>query len=220
MGAIDEVKGDLRKEIDKKLDPYVTMSTFGDHLNNFDVLQRKATSTDKALEGALNKQQELAIMMEANRKASSRNQADIEKIKALLKQFSGKLNSGGAGAGQGSSPSGDNKDIQINFDDATQNDAADMVDSGQLDTLKTLLRTTERNLTLRMQDIEKVTGRFGKLQDRVDILEQPKGPVLTDDDVARWNKANERSLQNEELLNGMRKELNGLDGTKIKADII
>ena len=65
-----------------------------------------------------------------------------------------------------------------------------------------------------------MTGRFGKLQDRVDILEQPKGPVITDDDVARWNKANERSLQNEELLNGMRKELNGLDGTKIKADII
>ena len=154
MGAIGEVKGDLRKEIDKKLDPYVTMSTFGDHLNNFDVLQRKATSTDKALEGALNKQQELAIMMEANRKASTRNQADIEKIKALLKQFSGKLNSGvgagtGTGTGQGSNPSGD-KDIQIDFDDATQNDAANMVDSGQLDTLKTLLRTTERNLTLRM----------------------------------------------------------------------
>jgi len=38
LAAIDEVKGDLRKEIDKKLDPYVTMNTFGDHLNNFDVL--------------------------------------------------------------------------------------------------------------------------------------------------------------------------------------
>ena len=157
-------------------------------------------------------------MMEANRKASTRNQADIEKIKALLKQFSSKL-SNVAGGVQGSSPSGE-KDVQLDFDETTQNDGANMVDSGQLDLLKTLLRNTERTLTLRLQDIEKVTSRFGKLQDRVDILEQPKGPVISDDDISRWNKANERSLKNEELLNGMRKELNALDGTKIKADII
>lgn len=214
LSAIDEVKGDLRKEMDKKLDPYVTMNTFGDHLNNHDSLQRKATSTDKALDGTITKQQDMGAMMEANRKASTRNQADIEKIKSLLKQFSGKLASGGSPSGGSSG-----QEMKLDFDEKNE-DGEPGVDSAQLDSLKLLLKQSERTLSLRIEDIEKITSRFGKLQDRVDILEQPKGPLVTDEDVAKWNKANERSLKNEELLNAMRKELNGVDAPKIKADII
>ena len=48
----------------------------------------------------------------------------------------------------------------------------------------------------------------------------PKEPVISQDDVDRWNATEDRSKANEEAIARLQKELQLLDGPKIKADIL
>jgi hypothetical protein len=48
----------------------------------------------------------------------------------------------------------------------------------------------------------------------------PRGPQIIDDDVENWNKNIDKSKDLEDQIKALKKEMNMMDSTKLKADIL
>ena len=82
-------------------------------------------------------------------------------------------------------------------------------------------------MMIRIQEVESYGNRFTVINDQIDDLRnglnralQPKGPQITDDDVQNWNRNMSKTKDLENTIAQLRKEMNMIDGPKLKADIL
>jgi hypothetical protein len=75
--------------------------------------------------------------------------------------------------------------------------------------------------------LESQGPEVAKLKDQVIELQEglakalaPRGPQITEEDVKLWMENVKKSKELAELITALRKDLNLLDGPKIKADIV
>jgi len=89
------------------------------------------------------------------------------------------------------------------------------------------MQRVEGSLIRRITVVEGNLNKFNNLEDEMNLMKldivralAPKEPVITTDDVEKWNKSFSRTSEMEALLTQLKKEITLLDGTKIKADIL
>lgn len=110
---------------------------------------------------------------------------------------------------------------------ASNNEGGEGLSGDNLDKLTKLLSKVEAKLLQRIVQVESTASKVHDLEDDMNAMKldlaralQPKGPQITDEDVAKWNKNLETTADLEEQIKKLRNELAILDGPKIKADIL
>lgn len=89
------------------------------------------------------------------------------------------------------------------------------------------IQRMEKSFSVRISAVESYSTKFVEINDNINDLNDnmtralaPKGPTITQEDVDSWNDGLDKLKALEDQLKGLRKEINLMDGTKIKADIL
>jgi len=90
-----------------------------------------------------------------------------------------------------------------------------------------MISRVEGNLIRRITVVEGSLNKLNNLEDEMNLMKldivralAPKDPIITTEDVEKWNKSYSMTSEHETILTTLKKDVAILDGPKIKADIL
>lgn len=208
LKALDAMQDKIIADTDDKLLNFVPKPAFSDLEGETKGLKTKVAANEGYLKKLGDEMQDTTDKLDNHRKRLQRMQGEIDQIKQQSKsQLS-----------MHASP--EPEPVEEQPADANASEEA-------RDGVKRMVTRLEGSLVRRISACESQLGKLDPLQDEVDVLKSqmvralaPKEPVISQDDVDRWNATEDRSKANEEAIARLQKDLQLLDGPKIKADIL
>ena len=91
--------------------------------------------------------------------------------------------------------------------------------------LKKMIQRVEGNLIRRIATLEGNLSKISDLEDQQvnfkrDLAKLLNRPEVTQEDIDKWNKNCDKTAELEDLIKQLQRDMESLDGPKIKADIL
>ena len=214
LKAIDDSQKELEDKINSQLVDFAPNSKLDDCIADSDRILKRVQNLERSNTVLSDRIEENAAKVESSKKVASRNTNDIENLKMQLKTGL--------------------KDMatQSSFHEPTivfkEPEDGEGAASGEMinEVIKQIQRM-EKSFSVRISAVESYSTKFVEINDNINDLNDnmtralaPKGPTITQEDVDSWNDGLDKLKALEDQLKGLRKEINLMDGTKIKADIL
>ena len=88
-----------------------------------------------------------------------------------------------------------------------------------------MIQRVEGNLIRRIASLEGNLNKINDLEDKMidvkrDLANALSRPIISTDDIDKWNKNCDKTAKLEDLIKQLQRDMEALDGPKIKADIL
>ena len=216
LKVINDTQKEIMDTVNEKVKGFAEDEKVDQIIKDLDGSVRRVQNVERGQSLINEKIDEQASKTDSNRKIGSRNTNDIEQLKMDLKTARKNI----------SQQTSFVEPTPITVDDDEGGDGDGVSKDALSDVIKQIQRM-ERNFLQRISEVEKYGSKFVSIQDAITELQDnmtralaPKGPHITEDDVKNWNQNIEKSKDLEDQIKQLRKDMNMLDGPKIKADIL
>ena len=200
LKAINDMQDKISEDMEEKLKNYTPLPLFQESETEMKGISRRVGYNEGVLKELKTTTDEYGSKIEGNRKKIQRLQSEIDALKS------------GAPMQELATP------VLTSTDE---------VGAGDLDKLQKMIQRVEGNLIRRIASVETGLGRINSLEDKVQDMEllirrlqEPKEPIITVEDVERWNDNIEKSKELEEMIRKLQMAFKEMNVDQIKADIL
>lgn len=209
LQAIADMQDKMNAEMDEKLKNYVPMPIYNDTVDEVKVSARRIAYNEGVLK-------ELGLTTEGNAERIENNRKKLNKLQAEVDALKNNRSSSGLGLAMA-------EEVSV----ASELGGGDGASAGDLGSLKKMIQRIEGNLIRRIATLEGSLSKISSLEDEmVDVKLSlnralaPKDPLITREDVDKWDRNCKKTGELEELIKQLQKEIASMDGAKIKTDIL
>ena len=207
LQAIADMQDKMNAEMDEKLKNYVPMPIYNDTVDEVKVSARRIAYNEGVLK-------ELGLTTEGNAERIENNRKKLNKLQAEVDALKNNRSSSGLG-------------LAMAEEVSVASELGDGASAGDLGALKKMIQRIEGNLIRRIATLEGSLSKISSLEDEmVDVKLSlnralaPKDPLITREDVDKWDRNCKKTGELEELIKQLQKEIASMDGAKIKTDIL
>ena len=216
LGAINDITDNIKSDTDKKLEDFVRQNTFDDLVKEQGGLYRRVQNLEKLTKGLEDDLAANIQKIDTNRKSCQRNAKEIEKLKKQL-------------------ASGDFKAPDKGEEEDGEEAEEEEVGGDAVGKLQALITRTEKQLVQRIAKCEDQIPKIQQHGDNIVNLELKiervnRGSVggaantggigASQEEIDSWTEAAGKLPEMDAELQQLKRDMAGLDGPKIKADIL